>query len=162
MKYVLGIALIAILVGVWWFTAGPGNPEAQHTETATTSTDGSDTAGTPPTPNATATGTAASTTGATADGGAVKTVTINVSSSNFKFDPTTITVKKGDRVRVTLNNTGGTHDWVVDEFNAKTKQITGSGTDTVEFVADQAGTFEYYCSVGTHRQMGMVGKLIVE
>lgn len=33
---------------------------------------------------------------------------------------------------------------------------------SVTFVADETGTFEYYCSVGNHRGQGMIGKLIVE
>jgi len=85
----------------------------------------------------------------------------NIDSVNFKFSLTEISVKKGDRVRINLRVTDGFHDWVVDEFNAKTKQIAIGQTDSVEFTASRAGTFEYYCSVGTHRQMGMVGKLIV-
>jgi uncharacterized cupredoxin-like copper-binding protein len=32
----------------------------------------------------------------------------------------------------------------------------------VQFVADKTGTFEFYCSVGNHRQMGMVGTLVVQ
>lgn len=92
--------------------------------------------------------------------GEVKSFT--VTSSSFKFSPTEIRVKEGDRVKVTLNNTNGFHDFVVDEFNARTRQINGAGTDTVEFVANKKGTFEYYCSVGNHRQMGMVGKIVVE
>ncbi|MDO8658241.1 MAG: plastocyanin/azurin family copper-binding protein [Candidatus Levybacteria bacterium] len=37
-------------------------------------------------------------------------------------------------------------------------------TDTVEFTADTAGTFEYYCSVGNgyHKEQGMVGTLVIE
>jgi len=85
-----------------------------------------------------------------------------LSASSFKYDITEIRVKKGDTVKITLNNTGGMHDWMVAEFNAKTKQITDGQTDTISFVADKAGEFEYYCSVGNHRAMGMVGKLIVE
>jgi uncharacterized cupredoxin-like copper-binding protein len=50
----------------------------------------------------------------------------------------------------------------VDEFDARTVIVQPGQTAEVEFVADKTGTFEYYCSVGTHRQMGMVGKLIVE
>ena len=84
--------------------------------------------------------------------------------SEFAYDVKTITVKKGETVHVTLTNSGKMpHDWVVDEFTgAKTKQIKNGETDIVMFVADKAGTFEYYCSVGSHRKMGMVGKLIVE
>src|SRR3990167_9256749 len=44
----------------------------------------------------------------------------------------------------------------VKEFNN-----TGQSA-SVEFTADKAGGFEYYCSVGTHRAMGMVGAFIVE
>lgn len=94
------------------------------------------------------------------DTAAVKEFT--VTGSNFSFDPKEIKVKKGDKVRVTFKNQDGFHDFVIDEFNVKTKQIQGGAEETVEFTADKTGTFEYYCSVGKHRQMGMVGNLIVE
>ncbi|KKT09719.1 MAG: Plastocyanin [candidate division WWE3 bacterium GW2011_GWB2_43_22] len=56
----------------------------------------------------------------------------------------------------------GTHDLRLDEFNVATKLLKAGETDTVEFTADKAGVFEYYCSVGEHRKMGMVGTLTVE
>lgn len=111
-------------------------------------------------PSASATPGASVGAGVNVSTGAVKSFT--VTSSSFKFSPTEIRVKKGDRVKVTLNNVNGFHDFVIDEFNAKTRQVNGAGTDTMEFVASKSGTFEYYCSVGNHRQMGMVGKIIVE
>lgn len=94
--------------------------------------------------------------------GAAKEFTLD--SSEFKFDIKTITVKSGDTVKLTLTNSGKMpHDWVVDEFTgAKTKKITNGQTDTITFVADKVGTYEYYCSVGQHRANGMVGKLIVQ
>jgi len=85
-----------------------------------------------------------------------------VTGSNFSFDPKTITVKKGDTVKVTFKNQDGFHDFVIDEFNVATKQIQGGQEEVVEFVADQAGSFEYYCSVGQHRANGMFGTLVVE
>lgn len=90
------------------------------------------------------------------------TKAFTVVGDNFAFDVKEIKVKKGDTVKVTFENKEGFHDWVVDEFKAKTKQIAAGASETVEFVANKAGTFEYYCSVGQHRKMGMVGKLIVE
>ena len=92
--------------------------------------------------------------------GTVKEFT--VTGSNFKFDPAEIKVAKGDKVKVTFKSAGMMHDFVIDEFNVKTKQLKADEEETVEFTADKAGTFEYYCSVGKHRQMGMVGKLVVE
>ena len=73
-----------------------------------------------------------------------------------------MTVNVGDTVRITLRNTGGMHDLKIDEFNAKTKVLQSGEEETIEFVVDKAGTFEYYCSIGTHRQMGMVGTLTVQ
>lgn len=92
--------------------------------------------------------------------GAVKEFT--VTGSNFVFDPAEIRVKEGDTVKINFKNSGGFHDWKIDEFNATTKVISSGQTDTVQFVADKKGTFEYYCSVGNHRAMGMKGNLIVE
>ncbi|MBX4181317.1 cupredoxin domain-containing protein [Candidatus Parcubacteria bacterium] len=85
-----------------------------------------------------------------------------VVGKSFSFTPSTLTVKKGDTVRINFQNSGGQHDWRLDEFNAKTKVIGSGQSETIEFVADKTGSFEYYCSVGTHRQMGMRGTLTVE
>lgn len=88
--------------------------------------------------------------------------TFDILGKPFEFSLKEIRVKTGDTVRINFTNTQGFHDWTVDEFNAKTKQLQAGQTDTVEFTADKAGTFEYYCSVSNHRQMGMKGNLIVE
>lgn len=85
-----------------------------------------------------------------------------VTGSKFKFEPAQISVKKGDKVRVVFKNAEGMHDFIIDEFKAKTKQIKEKESETIEFVADKAGSFEYYCSVGTHRALGMKGTLVVE
>ncbi|MEK7164176.1 MAG: cupredoxin domain-containing protein [Patescibacteria group bacterium] len=85
-----------------------------------------------------------------------------VTASNFKYDLKTIKVKMGDTVKIIFKNSEGFHDFNIDEFDVVTNQIGAEEEEEVEFVADKAGTFEYYCSVGTHRKMGMVGKLVVE
>ena len=89
------------------------------------------------------------------------TKSFTVTGSNFVFSPKTMTVKKGDTVKITFVNSGGTHDWNLDEFNAHSGIIQGGASKTVTFVADKAGSFEYYCAVGQHRQMGMKGTLTV-
>ena len=71
-------------------------------------------------------------------------------------------LKKGDRVKIVFKNTQGFHDWTLADFNVKTQQIQAGQSDTIEFVADKAGTFEFICSVPTHKDKGMMGKLIVE
>lgn len=84
-----------------------------------------------------------------------------ITGSSYAFDPATITVNKGDHVKIIFKNSGGFHDWKIDELGVATKRIKEGEQDVVEFIADKAGTFEYYCSVGKHRAMGMRGTLIV-
>lgn len=87
----------------------------------------------------------------------------NISGVNFEFDVEEMRVKKGDTVTVNFTSADGFHDLVIDEFNARTERLRPeNGVGTVTFVADKAGTFEYYCSVGQHRMNGMVGEFIVE
>jgi plastocyanin len=85
-----------------------------------------------------------------------------VSGQNFSFTPSVITVKKGDNVKITFKNVNGFHNLKIDEFNVSTKTIRSGAEDSIQFVADKSGSFQYYCSVSTHRAMGMWGTLKVE
>ncbi|HZE87411.1 MAG TPA: cupredoxin domain-containing protein [Methylomirabilota bacterium] len=87
---------------------------------------------------------------------------VTVEGGNFYFKPNEIKVKKGQKVKVTFTNTGGTHDFVIDGLNVRTERIQGGASTTVAFTPDKTGIFAFYCSVGMHRQMGMKGNLIVE
>ncbi|MBX2866691.1 cupredoxin domain-containing protein [Candidatus Kaiserbacteria bacterium] len=89
-------------------------------------------------------------------------VTFKVTGVNYSYNVKEMRVKKGDVVRIDFTSNLGFHDWVVDEFSAKTKTLRPGTSDSITFVADKVGTFEYYCSVGSHREQGMVGSLIVE
>lgn len=86
----------------------------------------------------------------------------NITGKNFSFSQDEIRVSKGDRVRIIFESAEGTHDWVVDEFSTKIERVSAGGRASVEFVANKVGIFEFYCSVGTHRLLGMKGGLVVE
>ena len=79
-------------------------------------------------------------------------VTLTVDGAEYSFSPSTLSVNKGDTVK----------DFIIDEFDVATKTIAPGEQDTVEFTANQSGTFSYYCSVGNHRALGMEGTLTVE
>ncbi len=85
----------------------------------------------------------------------------SISAVPFSFTPSTMVVNKGDTMKITVKNVNGTHDLKIDEFGVSTRMLNAGEEQTVTFVADKTGTFEYYCSVGTHRAMGMVGTLTV-
>ena len=87
---------------------------------------------------------------------------IKVEGGKFYFKPNEIRVKKGEKVKIIFTNAEGLHDFVIDEFAVKTDRISDGQTTEVEFTPDKTGTFEFYCSVPNHRQMGMKGNLIVE
>ncbi len=71
-----------------------------------------------------------------------------------------ITVKKGDKVKIKITATSGMHDFNIDEFDVSAETPLNKET-VVEFVADKAGTFIYYCSKPGHRKNGHWGTLIV-
>ena len=67
---------------------------------------------------------------------------------------------KGDIVRIKVTNIKGTHDFVIDEYGIR--ELTPLNQEVViEFTADKAGEFIYYCSVNGHRQKGQWGTLKV-
>ena len=89
---------------------------------------------------------------------------IVIEASEYKFSPSQISVKKGETVKITLKNVGRMqHDFFVEGLPGANIDLTSAGsTNSIMFTPSQKGTFTTFCSVGTHRQLGMVGKLIVE
>lgn len=81
---------------------------------------------------------------------------------NFEYNQSEITVQEGDTVTINFESDEGFHDWVVDEFDAATEKVRPGTPTSVTFVAGTAGTYEFYCSVGSHREAGMIGTLIVQ
>jgi cytochrome c oxidase subunit II len=71
-------------------------------------------------------------------------------------------VKKGDRVKLVIIATDRDHGFKLAAFHVEQKMPKGEAV-TVEFTADQAGTFPFQCSVFCglgHKKMK--GQLIVE
>jgi len=85
-----------------------------------------------------------------------------ITGKNFTFTPSTITVKKGDTVKITFKSEGGAHDLTIPDFNVQTNILQSGKEEIIQFTADKTGTFEYFCSVGNHKQMGMKGQLVVQ
>ncbi len=150
-KQVLVIAVLVLLVlgvGGWFFL----NANKQTAETAPQRTV------TPSTESSSLAPSDQSSTDSSQSG--VKEFT--VTGESFKFTPNTLSVNKGDKVKVTFKNAGGMHNFVIDELNVKSKVLQGGQEEVIEFTADKSGTFEFYCSVGNHRAMGMKGTLEVK
>ncbi len=90
------------------------------------------------------------------------TVTVNIEAGSFYFKPSEIKVKKGQTVKIVFHAVSMMHNFSIDAFNVRGPLTRDGDTSTVQFVADKVGTFQYYCAVGNHKQMGQVGTLTVE
>lgn len=88
---------------------------------------------------------------------------IAVEGSEFKYEPSEMNAKAGEPVKIVFRNVGKMpHDFVIDELNVKTAVLEPGEEETVVFTPEEAGIYEYYCSVGRHREQGMVGTLTVK
>jgi cytochrome c oxidase subunit 2 len=87
---------------------------------------------------------------------------IKVTAKKFAFQPAEIHAKKGDHVKLLITAVDHDHGFKLEAFHVD--QLLKKGdTTTVEFTADQAGTFPFACShvcgLGHHK---MKGELVVE
>lgn len=107
---------------------------------------------------------------------------IVITATDFDFQPDTITIKRGEPVRIVLNNTGAAlHDFTVMVMPAEViSEEEGAEHDmgemmaavhvaaepgsraSIEFIPTRSGTYTFFCSVTGHRELGMEGRLIVE
>ena len=87
---------------------------------------------------------------------------VNVEAGSYYFKPNMIKAKKGQNVKVVVKSVSMMHNFNIDDLGVKSTLIQNGETGMVEFTASKIGIFEYYCSVGQHKQLGQVGKLIVE
>lgn len=79
-----------------------------------------------------------------------------IKAFRFGYSPDTITVNKGDKVKITIDNTDTKHGIRIPSLGV-------AGNDALEFSADTVGEFEWLCNVmcgSGHREMK--GKLIVK
>ena len=87
---------------------------------------------------------------------------IQVTAKKYEFSPDAIKAKKGDHVRLVITALDRSHGFKLPAFHIDQKLEKGEAV-TVEFAADQAGTFVFecsqFCGLGHHK---MKGQLTVE
>lgn len=79
--------------------------------------------------------------------GVVKEFTIISPELEWGFDPESITIDQGDRIKLTvINEDDFDHGFAIDAFGIS-QRLPADGTIYVEFVATKSGEFPFYCSV---------------
>ena len=85
-----------------------------------------------------------------------------ITSKQFSFEPSTIEVNKGDKVRLIVTSMDVPHGISIPEYNINERLDVGKSA-TIEFTADKEGTFTAFCSVFCGSgHANMKGKLIVK
>jgi cytochrome c oxidase subunit II len=88
--------------------------------------------------------------------------TIQVTAKKYEFNPSVITVKQGQHVKLVITATDRDHGFKLAAYSIEQKLKKGVATP-VEFTADKAGTFPFECSEFCGLGHGhMKGKLVVE
>ena len=84
-----------------------------------------------------------------------------ITAKQFQFNPATIEVNKGDKVRLIVTSVDVPHGISIPEYGIN-KRLDPGKPVTIEFTADKQGTFTAFCSVfcGSGHS-NMKGKIIV-
>ena len=133
MPTLLGMTLLALAL----LALGCGGSSSTTTTTA---------------PSGTTAGTTAATSATTSAGGGGANA---VSIANFAFSPASITVKVGDSVTWT-NNDSTTHTVTADDNSFSSGDLAPGAT--FSFTFSKAGTFAYHCSI----HPSMTGTVVVQ
>jgi plastocyanin len=93
--------------------------------------------------------------GSAATGGSGGAGAINVEAHDFMFSPTTISAKAGDKVTVTIKNSGSyEHNFSITELGVS-QDVEKGDTKTVTFTASGNTNLKFFCKY--HSARGMVG-----
>jgi cytochrome c oxidase subunit 2 len=84
-----------------------------------------------------------------------------MTAKNWEFEPSTITVNKGDLVKINIKSIDVDHGIRLSEFNVNEK-LEPNKEVNIEFIADQTGEFTFSCNVFCGEgHSNMKGTLIV-
>ena len=85
----------------------------------------------------------------------------SITTRNYRFIPARIEVTQGELVRITLHAEDQVHSFAIDEYRIA-KRMPTDGTTILDFQADQAGKFTFYCNLTEDENCQQVrGELIV-
>jgi plastocyanin domain-containing protein len=80
---------------------------------------------------------------------------------NYRYAPGRIEVAQGDLVKLTVKSEDVDYSLTIDAYRVS-RRVPAGGMTTIEFLADRAGTFEYYSNLTSdERHAETKGELVV-
>lgn len=86
---------------------------------------------------------------------------ISVKAFKYGYDPNTIEVEAGTKVKIELVSLDSEHTFTIDDLGIDQK-VKGGGTEIIEFTPEKKGDYTFYSTIAEDRAKGMVGKLTVK
>ncbi len=86
--------------------------------------------------------------------------TVSMESGNFFFTPNVINAAPGQKIEITFAKNAGFHTFVIDEIGLN--QQIKAGNKVIFEAPTEPGSYAFYCDIGSHRDLGMEGTLIVK
>jgi len=98
----------------------------------------------------------------TVEEGFVPDRTIEIDAFSFGYNPNSISLKEGEKIRLIITNIGNIrHTFTSPELDIDVS-IRGKSTETVDFVSPMTGDVVFFCTVIGHRPLGMEGNFNIE
>src|SRR5262245_3440073 len=86
---------------------------------------------------------------------------ITLTARNYRFSPSRIEVAQDDLVKLTVQSEDVAYSVTIDEYRVS-RRVPAGGSTTLEFRADRAGTFTFYCNLTNDaRHAQMKGEMVV-
>jgi uncharacterized cupredoxin-like copper-binding protein len=99
----------------------------------------------------------------TASGGGGGGETVDISETEFKIDPADPTVKAGSVTFAVSNDGSQVHNLEIEGNGVEEETEDLDGGQSAELTVDlEPGTYEMYCSIDGHRDLGMEGSITVQ
>lgn len=72
---------------------------------------------------------------------------VRLEAYNWGFRQSGDEIQKGDKVRLVVTSTSGTHGVAIPDFGVSVGPVSPGQEQVVEFTADQSGSFTYFCNI---------------
>ena len=85
----------------------------------------------------------------------------SITARDYRFTPDRLEVTQDDLVKITIESADNAYSFTVDAYRLS-RRIPAGGKTTIEFRADQSGTFKFYSDLTSDaRHKTMTGELVV-
>lgn len=86
---------------------------------------------------------------------------VKITAEKYKFTLNELTFKAGTPITVILTSVGGGHSFAIDKLKIESREAEKGESVVFEFTVEEAGTYEFYCAHGSHKEKGMTGTLAI-